>query len=594
MRDSSVKSPKQTDDGQFTMDDAQVSPGQTSQKKSSHDRRKKSDGHGSRIIADLPGLRKGSLMQSAASLIWLPQAGLLAYSVQKLANEGRFEDVTLPAIAVLMLGIMRALFDMLGSRTIFRTARHATTRLREQACAALAGRSPLDVHKQPSGMAASIVAEQTEAVLPFLLRFQPVQYKLSIIPIAILLCVGWFSWLAALILMVAAPLIPIFMALIGYRAQKASEAQMIEVGSMNAFLLDRLRGLTSIRSLDAVDITASRFRSSAESLKKRTMAVLRIAFLSSAVLELFSALGIAMVAVYIGFHLLGQIPYGAWGAKLTLGQGLFILLLAPAFFEPLQELSSAWHDRASGKAAIAALDRLSEDRTPLLGALSPTPDLSQPSSSPPSVSLADIRFRYGSASKFVFENFSLSIRPGEKLALLGPSGSGKSTLLAMISGLTPATSGTIRIGDAALDDDTAAQLRQRMAWVGQKPHIFAGTLRSNITLGRSGIGQREIRNALQSASLDNVARSHPGSVGEGGFGLSGGETLRLALARAMVSRQADIILADEPTAHLDSTTAREVADALLVLSQDKTLIVATHDEAFAAHMDRIVRLESLP
>src|SRR6478752_9630380 len=145
---------------------------------------------------------------------------------------------------------------------------------------------------------------------------------------------------------------------------------MVAMGSMNAFLLDRLRGLATLRALDAVDATAQRLGESAQSLRTRTMAVLRIAFLSSAVLELFSALGVAMVAAYVGFHLLGTLGFGTWGRTLSLGEGLFVLLLAPAFFEPLRELSAVWHDRAAGEAALASLARLSQGGVALPGVAS--------------------------------------------------------------------------------------------------------------------------------------------------------------------------------------------------------------------------------
>lgn len=570
----------------------ETTSGRTAAVKNGRKARAVETGPASAIIADLPGLKIGSLMQSIASLFWLPQAALLAYSVHELASSSHFNAIIFPALLVLVLGILRALLDMIGNRMIFKAARNALTRLRQMTARALATRSPLDNKRLPSGAAASLIAEQTEAILPFLLRFQPVQYKLVIIPITILICVGSLSWLAALVLIITAPLIPFFMALVGYRAQKASEDRMVEVGSMNAFLLDRLRGLTSIRALDAVDATALRFRISSQSLKQRTMAVLRIAFLSSGVLELFSMLGIALVAVYVGYQLLGQLSFGAWGERLTLGQGLFILLLAPAFFEPLQELSAAWHDRASGKAAIIALNRISDDTIPLPGSLEAEVAPATPCPAPPAVELSHLSFRHRDAPKPVLEDYSLTVSSGEKLALLGPSGSGKSTLLAILGGLIPAQSGVIRIGETDLDGDNAARLRQRISWIGQKPHIFSGSLRSNITLGRKNIGLQAVAEAMQGAALTNVAATHPGSVGEGGSGLSGGEALRLALARAMVTISADLILADEPTAHLDSTTASDVADGIIALAKGRTLIVATHDEAFASRMDRIIRLGS--
>ena len=190
--------------------------------------------------------------------------------------------------------------------------------------------------------------------MPWLSRYQTAMWRVRTVPLVIALAVASQSWVVALILVVAAPLIPLFMAIVGWRAKAASQAQMVELGGMNAFLLDRLRGLSTLRALGAVDATAQRLRANAESLRERSMRVLRIAFLSSAVLELFSALGVAMVAVYVGFHLLGHLPFGSWGQTLSLGQALFVLLLAPSFFDPLRELSAVWHDRASGEAALQA------------------------------------------------------------------------------------------------------------------------------------------------------------------------------------------------------------------------------------------------
>ena len=233
--------------------------------------------------------------------------------------------------------------------------------------ASAGARSPLDRQRAQSGQAASVIAEQAEAIVPYLVRYKPARWKVMLVPLVILAVVAPLSWIAALILLIAAPLIPVFMALVGMGAQAASRAQMVEMGSMNAFLLDRLRGLATLRALDAVDATAERLDASSQSVRRRTMVVLRIAFLSSAVLELFSALGVAMVAAFIGFSLLGSINFGTWGRELSLGQGLFILLLAPAFFEPLRELAAVWHDKAAGEAGLAGLHDLAADGVPLPG-----------------------------------------------------------------------------------------------------------------------------------------------------------------------------------------------------------------------------------
>ena len=533
-------------------------------------------------------LKTGVRFQAVAALLWLPQAALLAYGVGYLANTGFDATIYYLAAGLFLIGCARSLLDAQGATKAFDAARSELARLREKAVAALSKRSPLDTCRPSSGEAASILAEQAEMVVPYLARFVPVRTRVMLVPLAILAVVLWFSWIAAAILLIAAPLIPIFMALIGWRAKAASEKQLVALGDMNGFLLDRLRGLATIRSFNAVDMTATRLRDNAETLRSKTMIVLRIAFLSSAVLELFAALGVAMVAVYIGFHLLGPLGFGAWGHKLSLAEGLFILLLAPAFFEPLRDLSAVWHDRASGEAAMDALEELAKHEMSVVGGIAAVEKVENA----PSLMLRNIRFRY-STGEDVFNSFNLDIEPGEHVALLAPSGYGKSTLLALIAGLAAPQEGEIRVGGVALQDETAASLRARMRWIGQKPHIFAGSSRHNITLGRHADIEK-ITSIIDQMALSHVAGvTGAGVIGENGTGLSGGEALRLALARIAVDQEADIILADEPTAHLDQETADRIADTLISLAKGKTLIISTHDEKLASRMDRIVRLNDL-
>lgn len=536
------------------------------------------------------GIRAATLLQAAGALLWLPQAGLIAFVIGRLAEGGGLRDALLPAAGILVLGGARSVFEAVGVRKAFLAARASLSLRRQTVVAALAARSPLDRARPASGLAASVVTEQAEAVVPYLARFLPARFKATVVPLVILCAVAPLSWVAALVLLLAGPLIPVFMALIGWRAKAASEAQLAEAGSLNAFLLDRLRGLATIRALGAVDGTARRLRANAEDLRARTMAVLRIAFLSSAVLELFSALGVAMVAVYVGFHLLDALPFGAWGERLSLGQGLFVLLLAPAFFEPLRELSSVWHDRASGQAALAALDGLSQGGLALVDGADGTAVAAQGGA----VDLRVERLSFGHAGsdEAVLDGFDLRVAAGEHIALLGPSGSGKSTLLALIAGLAPADGGAIIIGGTRLDPANAASLRRRIAWIGQRPHLFAGTLAGNVALGRDGVGADAVAQSLRMASLDALAGARPGAaIGEGGAGLSGGEGLRLALARGAANPHAGLILADEPTAHLDAATAREITEQLLAFAAGRTLLVATHDPVLAARMHRVIRLD---
>lgn len=511
-------------------------------------------------------LKLGALFQSLADLFWIAQAWILAAAVLAMVKGAGMADLLGPALGFAAIGLARTGLDAAGRRLAFRSARQTLTDLRRDALDHLGRRMPLDPTLPASGTLAALLAEQAEAVTPYLQRYVPVRWRLMLVCPALLLAVAWHSWAAGLILLVAAPLIPIFMALIGIRAKKASEEQLMAVGGMNGLLMDRLRGLPAIRALEAEEAVAGRIQTLATLVKQQTMAVLRIAFLSSAVLELFSALGVALVAVYTGFHLLGQLEWGTWAGRLDLAQGLFILLLAPAFFDPWRELSAVWHDRASGEAAIKALNALT-------GSAAVAAE-SQSAPLPPAgtaLLLNGIRFAYPGAAAPVIDGFDLSLRAGERVALLGPSGSGKSTLLALAAGLLQAEQGTVR--------------RQgHIGWVGHRPFLQNASLAANVSLGRAG-----------SDAGGLIRRLLPGKeaarrIGEGGVGLSGGEAVRLALARALADPEAALILADEPTAHLDADTAAAIADVLVEATAGRTLLVATHDPALAARMDRIVEV----
>jgi ATP-binding cassette subfamily C protein CydD len=537
----------------------------------------------------MPSPRTSTIVMSAAALLWIPQAALLAYAVQHLAGGAGLAGMIASAAGFFLLGLARAGAEAYGARRLFAASRERVSQLRATAAASLASRSPLDPARLPSGQAASVVAEQAEAVLPWLLRYQPARWRVMLVPPVIALAVATQSWLAALILVGAAPLIPLFMVIIGWRAQAASAEQLQVAGGMNGFLLDRLRGLSTLRALGAIDATAARLRATAEAVRASTMTVLRIAFLSSTALELFSALGVALVAVYIGFHLLGEIGPGAWGQHLALGQGMFILMLAPAFFEPLRELASSWHDKASGQAALDALAALDRDMLAMPGALDAQRTAHH---NAPAVAVTGLHFRHGDEAA-LFDGLDLHIGAGEHVALVGASGSGKTTLLSMIAGLAPVSSGTVQIGGTPMNADNAAHLRAGMAWIGQAPHVFPATVRGNVGMQRPGVSRLAVQRAIDFAGLGQVQHATPhASLGEGGTGLSGGELVRLALARAAVNPGAGLLLADEPTARLDRDTSTRVIDALLQLAQGRTLIVATHDLALAARIGRVIHVDT--
>jgi len=253
-----------------------------------------------------------------------------------------------------------------------------------------------------------------------------------------------------------------------------------------------------------------------------------------------------------------------------------------------------WHDRAAGRAALDGLSRLAASNHTMPGTSSSSASVTEHLSRAPAIRIDKLSFKYRDGDPLVFDRFGLVISPGEHVALLGPSGTGKSTLLSLVAGLARPMGGAISIDGHDITDENIAALRSDMAWIGQRPHIFAGTLAKNIALGRK-INSRLIAEALKVAKLDALSLARNArAIGENGNGLSGGEALRLAVARIAARPNAGILLADEPTAHLDAATAKDVADGLIALGHGKTMIVATHDLTLARRMNRIIRLGVRP
>ncbi|AMC13295.1 hypothetical protein RL73_00890 [Liberibacter crescens] len=525
------------------------------------------------------------MLQVIASIFGLIQIALIAKIIGVVVLERQYKVVFMVLIFFIS-GLMRFAIDALGCRVAFKFAYSFVSQKRQEMLERWRNISPLDINCPSSGKVASVFSEQSEMVVSYLSRFQPIALKACILPIIIFFLVLYYSWIAAFILLITAPLIPLFMILIGWHAKEASQKHLSEVGELNAMLIDRLKGLLTIRSLDAVEITAQKLRDHSENLCRRTMEVLKIAFLSSAVLELFSSLSVAMIAVYVGFSLLGQINFGAWGRQITLYEGLFILLLAPAFFEPLRELSSVWHERAAGEVALKQLETLGNRALRMV----PVDHKMISCKGPPSVHLQDICFRYNKIDRLLFNKFNLSVFPGEHIALFGPSGCGKSTILSLIAGFVIPEEGHIRVGNIAINGYTILSARSRMAWVDQNPYFFSGSIKSNLRLALLEANDQQISNALKDVFLDIAPDT---LIGEGGMGLSGGEALRLALARTLLKPNVDIFLIDEPTAHLDSETASFITKSLLSVTKNHTLIVSTHDIKLASLMDRVIPIEDI-
>ena len=536
-----------------------------------------------RIITPVKAeLRRAGILSVLSGALWPVQAGTIAWAVAGWVDgEAALRRSLWAAGIFLITALLRALLDRIAGGILFGAA--DTTIARERA--RLIGREARRPGTAGSASVAALAVQKLPLLHPWITRYHVAMLRTSVLPILYLAIAFWHSWAVGIVLLVAGPLIPVFMALVGMAAEEASRRQMDEIGDMNGMLMDRLGALTDIRLLGARERAAADFATRAERLREKTMAVLRIAFLSSTVLELFAAIGVAMVAVFVGFTLLGAIHWGSWGGSLSLYQGIFLLLLAPEYFQPLRDLAAAWHDRASGVSVVAELEEMdAAQRVGLLGegvAAAPLPG---------EMSLR-MRGAVAALPGRVLSLSDLELAAGESLALVGPSGAGKSTALGVIAGLVPLVEGEVTVCGQPLEAASADGWRARLALVPQRVHF------PDQALGRwldpKGTGQ-DPAPALEAAEAHRIVARLPeglqARLGESGGGVSGGEARRLMIARAIL-QGADLVLADEPTADLDPETAARVTRALLGLkARGAALIVATHDPALAAAMDRQVVL----
>jgi len=538
-------------------------------------------------LADWRLLAAVLVLPLAAGLLLPVQAGLLASVLHGAIVEGAAASAMLPQLAWLAAIITaRIAIAALGEMLAVRHAEAVKGGLRRTMFGMVLGHRPDWTAARSSGALSSTLIEQVETLDGYLSRYLPAVVQAVILPAGFAVLVFPFDWVVGLLFLVTAPLIPLFMALAGWGAEAASRAQASALNRLGGRFADRLRGLTTLKLFAEDERETARVRAASEELRLRTMRVMRIAFLSSAVLEFFAALGVAGVALYVGLTFLDLVSLRG-GAELTLWAGMFCLLMAPEVYAPLRLLAAHYHDRAAARAAADEMvEQLGELPRPQAGV--------EMAVTPAATGAARLELRRVAIAspdgRPVLSEVDLVVEPGERVAILGTSGIGKSTLLEAVAGLRQA-SGLIRIDGRAEVDEPA--LRRRLAMLGQRPRIFTGSIADNIRLGRPDADDRAVRRAAELARVADFADQLPSGLatrlGEDGVGLSGGEIQRVALARIYL-RDPGLVLLDEPTAHLDAETEAAVLDGILAFTEGRTLIVATHSLAVAARVDRVFRI----
>ena len=518
-----------------------------------------------------------------AGLLVMAQAALLAWTLSAVVMDKAGLERVWPALVAIVPVIgLRFYMARWAERAAFAGAAAMRGALRSELLRKLQALGPMWLRGEASGALATHLVQGIEALEGYYARWLPGRALSVLIPFAVLVVVFPVDWTSGVVLLGTAPLIPLFMVLLGKGAAEANQRQWKLLAVLGARFLDSLQGLATLKLFNAARREANVVARLSEAYRSSTMKVLRIAFLSSVVLEFLATLGIAVVAVLVGFHLF----YG----KIPLIRGLFVLLLAPEFYLPLRTLGSQYHERLD---AIAAAERI----VAIL-------DLPEPAArrAQTPLSAADgytIRFEAVShdwaPGRPALDRFELVAEAGRITALVGASGAGKSTVLNLLLGFAPATAGTISINGQPLDATDLDDWRARVAWVPQRAHVFAGTVLQNLLIARPDADLATVRAAAVDAGADAFIEALPHGydteLGERGVGLSGGQIQRLALARAFL-KDAPVLLLDEPTASLDAHTEAHIHEALRRLARGRTVLLIAHRLGTAALADTIVVMEN--
>ncbi|NIK43128.1 ATP-binding cassette subfamily C protein CydD [Xanthomonas arboricola] len=515
------------------------------------------------------------LLAQAAAIAWLLQAVL----VQHLAL-AQLRDVGAGLVCAL---VGRALLNAWAQSLTGEVADVARRELRARIARRLVQHGPVWLRRQRSGELGELSLAHTDALEGYFVGYQLARTEMLLVPPLILVAVFSVDWVVGLVLLLTAPLIPFFMMLVGWGAEAAGRDQLSELARMGGHFADRLKGLGLLRVYGRGEAELSGIAAAAEGVRARSLKVLRIAFLSSTVLEFFASVSVAIVALYFGLTYLGMLDLHGLP---TLGAGMFCLLLAPEFFAPLRRLAAHYHDRANALAAVAEAERLLEGFAPPSAALPVTVPvlraLEPAQAHAPLLQARDLALRPPGAPHTVVAHFSLTLQPGQRVAVIGASGSGKSTLLEGLAGWLAPEAGSVVLRPGT-----------RIGYATQRPYLFHGSIADNLRLADPQAGAARLHAVADAAQVLRFAAQLPAGldtqIGERGFGLSGGEARRVALARLLL-REPDLLLLDEPTAFLDPDTEAELLRTLGVFARGRAVVLATHSAAVMRWADTVIDL----
>ncbi len=469
--------------------------------------------------------------------------------------------------ALFVVMTMRSIFVWLIEVTAHSLAAYIKKSMRQRILTSLFALGPMYIKRQQTGELINVLVEGVENLEPYFAKFLPQLFTAVTVPLVVLSVAFPLDITTGIILLLTAPLIPVFMILIGRTAEQVNKRQWETLSRLSAHFLDVLQGLTVLkifgRSIEQIQVI---HRMSSE-FRDKTLGVLKIAFLSALVLELVATISTALVAVTIGLKLLYY--------KMEFSQAFFLLLLAPEFYLPLRQLGTHFH---AGMAGSAAAERI-------FGILSlPGRDvkggtISLPRQQQVSIAFENVHYAYDNGERLALNGVSFAIKPGETVALVGASGSGKSTIASLLLAFMHPDKGHITVNDMNLADIKLEDWLSQVAFVPQSPHLFYKSVADNIRLGRENASLETIMQAAKNAGAHEFIMGLPEGydtlVGEGGHGLSGGECKRLAIARAFL-QDAPFLLLDEATAGLDPQSEAVIDEALSRLMQKRTVLIIAH------------------